>query len=238
MSEKKDNTLLVGFPSNGLISTFTSSYLIQTLKMKQIGEIDIPELPPTLFIENGEIFGPIRIYQKENLFVIMSDTPFPFNLAYVFAESVIHVVKKHKIDKVLIVSGLEPNNIKNINPKVYGIVTHNSLDNLLYENDIPKFLSGTIFGTDAAVISTLRGANIPTVMLYTECHPLFPDQKAAILAISILSKILKVQIDEKDVTKKLEFLHIQYRKLMQQTIDVLQQNQGMPPKRKTPQIYK
>ncbi len=238
MSEKKDNTLLVGFPSNGLISTFTSSYLIQTLKMKQIGEIDIPELPPTLFIENGEIFGPIRIYQKENLFVIMSDTPFPFNLAYVFAESVIHVVKKHKIDRVLIVSGLEPINIKNINPKVYGIVTHNSLDNLLYENDIPKFLSGTIFGTDAAVISTLRGANIPTVMLYTECHPLFPDQKAAILAISILSKILKVQIDEKDVTKKLEFLHIQYRKLMQQTIDVLQQNQGMPPKRKTPQIYK
>ena len=88
------------------------------------------------------------------------------------------------------------------------------------------------------MISTLRGANIPTVMLYTECHPLFPDQKAAILAISILSKILKVQIDEKDVTKKLEFLHIQYRKLMQQTIDVLQQNQGMPPKRKTPQIYK
>ncbi len=206
--------------------------------MKQIGEIEMPELPPALFVDNGEIFGPIRIYKKKNLFVIISDIPFPTDIAYIFAKSVIQVVKTNKIDKAIIISGLESMDKENKSPIVYGLITHKSLEALLYENDIPKFLSGTIFSTDAAVISALRMSNIPTVMLYAECHPLFPDPKASIHAITVISKILKIQIDVKDIMKKLEFLRIQHRKLMQQTIDALQQDQGAEPRKKMPQIYK
>jgi len=65
MKSKSENILLVGFPSNGLVGTFTISYLIHYLGMKQIGEIDHPDLPPTLFVENGEILTPIRIYKKK-----------------------------------------------------------------------------------------------------------------------------------------------------------------------------
>lgn len=237
-NKKKDNILLVGFPSNGLIGTFTISYLVHSLKMKQIGEIEMSELPPALFIDDGEIFGPIRIYKKENLYVVISDIPFPIDIAYIFAKSVIQIVKKHKIDKTIIISGLEIMDIENKNPKVYGLVTHKSLEVLLYENNIPKFLSGSIFGTDAAVISALRMSNIPTVMLYAECHPLFPDPKASIHAITIISKMLKIQIDVKDIEKKLEFLRIQHRKLMQQTIDALKQGQRADSGKTMPQIYK
>jgi uncharacterized protein len=75
-------------------------------------------------------------------------------------------------------------------------------------------------------------------MLYAECHPLFPDPKASIHAITIISKILKIQIDVKDIEKKLEYLRIEHRKLMQQTIDVLRQDQGVESEKKMPQIYK
>lgn len=237
-SKAKENVLLVGFPSNGLIGTFTISYLVHSLNMKQIGEIEMPELPAGLFVDNGEIFGPIRIYKKENNFVVVSDIPFPSDIAYIFAKSVIQVAKRNKIDKTIIISGLESMDIENKSPKVYGLITHKSLESFLYENDIPKFLSGTIFGTDAAVISTLRTSNIPTVMLLAECHPLFPDPKASIHAITVISKILKIQIDVKDIKENLEFLRIQHRKLMQQTIDALQQDQRAEPSKKMPQIYK
>jgi len=236
--KKKDNILLVGFPSNGLIGTFTISYLVHYLKMKQIGEIEMPELPPALFIDNGEIFAPIRIYKKENLFVIMSDIPFPIDIAHVFAKSVMEVAKKNKIGKVIIISGLDAMDIENKKPKVYGLVTHKSLEGLLYQNDIPKFLAGTIFGTDAAVIYALRASNIPTLVLYAECHPFFPDPKASVHAITILSKILKIRIDTSGIKKKLEFLRIQHRNLMQETIEALQQQQGKEPARRIPHIYK
>ena len=54
----KENILLVGFPSNGLVGTFSISYLVHYLGMKQIGEIEHPDLPPTLFVEDGEILSP------------------------------------------------------------------------------------------------------------------------------------------------------------------------------------
>lgn len=237
-SDKTENTLLVGFPSNGLIGTFSISYLVYQLKMKQIGEMEHPGLLPTLFIENGEIFGPIRIYKKDNLYVIMSDLPFDPELAFDFAESIIEFAKNNNIGKAIIVSGLESLNRDPKNPKTFGLVTHQKLEKLLYDNEIPKFLSGTIFGTDAAVISSFRGSKIPALVLYCECHPFFPDPEASVHAITVLSKILKVKIDTTEIQKKLEYLRIQHRNLMQETIAALQeQADRIPPTGRMPKIY-
>lgn len=236
-SENKENLLLVGFPSNGLIGTFTISYLVYNLKMKLIGEIDHPGLLPTLFIENGEIFGPIRVYNKDNLFVIMSDLPFDPELAHEFSETLIEFAKKNNIGTIIIVSGLDSTHRAHNAPKAYGVVTHPKLEKILYENDIPKFLSGTIFGTDAAVISAFRETNIPVLALYCECHPFFPDPEASVYAITLLSKILKVKIDTSEIQKKLEHLRIQHRNLMEETIAALQQQAGKQPASKMPRIY-
>jgi len=63
--KSSDNRILIlGFPGNGLIGTFTLSYVIQHLKMEIVGEVNHPDLPPTVFVENGEVIGPIRIYTK------------------------------------------------------------------------------------------------------------------------------------------------------------------------------
>ncbi len=199
--------------------------------------MDHPGLMPTLFIENGEIFGPIRIYNKDNLYVIMSDLPFEPDLAYEFSKSVIEFAKEKKIEKTIIVSGLESQLRDPKTPKAYGLVTHKVLEKLLYDNEIPKFLAGTIFGTDAAVISAFRESNIPALVLYCECHPFFPDPEASVLAITVLSKILKVKIDTTEIQKKLEHLRIQHRNLMQETIAALQQQAEKQPTRRMPHIY-
>lgn len=237
-SKKKENVLLLGFPSNGLIGTFAVSYLVHYMKMQQVGEMEHPGIMPTLFIENGEIFGPIRIYKKDNLFVVMSDLPFEPDLAYDFASSIIEFSKKNKVGKAIIVSGLDSATRDPKTPKTYGLVTHHSLEKILYQNDIPKFLSGTIFGTDAAIISAFRSSNMPAIVLYSECHPFFPDPEASVHAIDVLSKILKIKIDTSDIQKKLEYLRIQHRNLMQETINALQQQQeGQKPTSRTPHIY-
>ncbi len=41
-------------------------------------------------------------------------------------------------------------------PKIYGLVTHQSLEEILYTNQISKFLTGSIFGADAAIITVLE----------------------------------------------------------------------------------
>lgn len=233
----KDNVLLVGFPSNGLVGTFSISYLVNYLGMKQIGEIDHPDLPPTLFVEDGEILAPIRIYKKDSIYVIMSDLPFDPYRAYDFSESILQYCKNNDIKKIIIVSGMETINRDPTTSKIYGLVTHQSLEEILYENQIPKFLAGSIFGTDAVIITVFRKSKIPALILYAECHPFFPDPEASILAITTLAKILNVKVDTTDIKKRMERLRIQHRNLMEETIRALQQQQQDKPPR-APQIYR
>ena len=236
-SQSENNTLLLGFPGGGLVGVFTISYLIPQLKMTQIGEIDHPDIVPTLFVENGELYGPIRIYKKDDLYAILSDVPFDLDLGYSFAESVIEFAKKNHIKKIIIPSGMESPTKDPKAPKVYGLVTHQSLESLLYQNDIPKFLTGTIMGTDAAMVATFRKSNIPVALLYTECHPFFPDPEAALHAITIIAKIFKFQIDTTDIKNRIEYLRIQNRKLMEETLAALQmQPEGKPAP--VPHIYR
>lgn len=233
----KENILLVGFPSNGLVGTFAISYLIDNLGMKEIGEINHPDLPPVLFVENGEILPPIRIYKKNNIFVIISVLPFDPYLAYDFTESILKYSKKNDIQKIIIVSGMEAISKDPKDSKIYGLVTHQSLEQVLYTNQISKFLSGSIFGTDAAMITVFRKSKIPALFLYTECHPFFPDPEASILAITTLSKILNVKMNTSDIQKKMERLRIQHRNLMEETIHTLQQQQ-LKNQPRIPQIYR
>lgn len=234
----QENILLVGFPSNGLVGTFTISYLIHNLDMKQIGEIDHLDIPPTLFIEDGEILSPIRIYKKNSIFVIISDLPLDPNLAYDFAESILEYCKKNDIQKIIIVSGIETINKDLKAPKIYGLVTHQSLEEILYTNQISKFLTGSIFGTDAAIITIFRKSKIPTLILYAECHPFFPDPEASIIAITTLAKVLNIKVDTTDIQKKMERLRIQHRNLMEETIRALQQQQLENQPSRAPQIYR
>jgi len=126
-NQSEEDPLLVGFPSNGFVGTFSISYLIYHLKMKQIGEIEIPRLPPTLFVDEGEILSPIRAYSKNNIFVIISDIPFNQNLIEEFALVVHEFCKKYAIKKIVIVSRMETINQNNNGPKIYGLVTHTIL---------------------------------------------------------------------------------------------------------------
>jgi len=232
----QENTLLVGFPSNGLVGTFAISYLINSLKMRQIGEIEVPDLPSTLFVENGEILAPIRVYNKKNIFVIISGVPFNQYLAEGFAHAIHEFCKRNNIKKIIIVSGMETANKEKDSPKIFGLVTHSVLENTLYKNQIPKFLDGSIFGTDAAIISVFRKTKVPILVLYAECHPFFPDPEASIVAIETVAGVLNVKVDIQDIKSKIDKLRIQHRKLMEETIRILQQQQEK--QGSTPQIYR
>ena len=234
--DTNENTLLVGFPSNGLVGIFSVSYLIQHLNMKQIGEIEVPDLPSTLFVEGGEILAPIRAYAKNNIFVILSDVPFNQYLAEGFAFAVHEFCKKYAIKKIVIISGMETINPQKDAPKIYGLVSDPSLENILYNNEILKFLDGSIFGTDASIISVFRKTKIPVLILYAECHPFFPDPEASIIAIVTLAKILDVKVDTHDIQERIDKLRIQHRNLMEETIRSLQHQREK--QARVPQIYR
>jgi len=201
-----------------------------------MGEIELSDLPSTLFVDGGEILGPIRVYNKDNIFVIISDVPFDQYLAEEFALAIYEFCKKNTVKKIIIVSGIKSINQQKEPPKIYGLTTNPVLEILLYNNQIPKFLNGSITGTDAAIISVFRKTKIPALVLYAECHPFFPDPDASIIAMVTLAKILDVKVDTRDIQNEIDTLRIQYRTLMEETNRKLQPHQEK--QGKVPQIYR
>lgn len=229
-------TLLLGFPGNGLIGTFTISYVISHLQMRLVGDVSHPDMPPTLFIENGEVLGPIRIYKKDDLYAIISDIPIFPEIASDFVTSIAEFCNKNKISRVIVPSGVDTQSTDAKDIKTYGLSTDQAFEKIMYENDMPKFISGSIIGTDASVITTFRNYKIPLLMMYTTCHPFFPDPQASVAAITALAKILKIHVDTTDIQKRIDYLKIQHKNLMQDTIGALQAEKQPPSK--VPPIYR
>ena len=233
---KNPTTLLLGIPGPGLIGTIAITYIIHALKMDLIGEIESSPAA-IVFIDNGQIMGPVRIYKKDNTFAISSDIPIDYDNAIDFIESVIDFSKKNRIDLIIFTSGLHvpDRNISNL--KTYGLVTRESLEKILYDNEIPKFLSGIISGPDATILTQLKNSPIPTIALHTECNYFFPDPDAAMQTIKTISHIIKTDIDLIEFKKQSEYLRLQNRQLMEETLNVLQAQKEQP-STTPPQIYK
>ncbi|HSB57167.1 MAG TPA: PAC2 family protein [Nitrosopumilaceae archaeon] len=236
-TSKSPSMLFVGIPGPGLIGILALNYVIHSLKMDLIEEIVHSDLSNIIFIDNGELFGPVRIYKKNEFHVVISDVPIDYVLAEDFTEAIIDFSTKNKIDVIVFLSGIHTaeRNLENI--KTYGLVTDEKLDKMLYENEIPKFLSGMIAGPDATILTKLKNSTIPAIVLYTECNLFFPDPEAAVHTIKTISRILKTEIDITEFKKQIDFLRLQGRQLMEDTLTVLNPEKAKPAG-STPQIYK
>ena len=234
---KLPSMLFVGIPGPGLIGVFSLNYVIHSFKMDIVEEIEHSDLSNIIFIDNGELYGPVRIYKKNALHAVISDVPIDYAIAEDFTESIIDFSKKNKIGMIVVLSGIHAADRNLANPKTYGLATDEKLDKVLYENEIPKFLSGMIVGPDATILTKLKNSSVPTIVLYTECNFFFPDPEAAIHTINTISHILKTEIDITEFKKQIDFLRLQSRQLMEDTLTILN-----PEKAKAavpaPQIYK
>ena len=232
---KNPTTLLLGLPGPGLIGSMAMTYIVHALKMDLIGEIE--SSPASIvFIDNGQIIGPVRIYKKDKTFAVLSDIPIDYDNVVDFTESVIDFSKRNNIDLIVFISGIHVPDRNVSNLKTYGLVTQEKLEKTLYDNEIPKFLSGVISGPDAAILTQLKNSTIPTIALHTECNYFFPDPDAAMQTIKTLSHIMKTEIDLTEFKKQIDYLRLQNRQLMEETLNVLQAQREQPTT--PPQIYK
>jgi uncharacterized protein len=232
---KNPTTLFLGLPGPGLIGTMAMTYIIHALKMDLIGEIE--NSPASIvFVDNGQIVGPVRIYKKDKAFAVLSDIPINYDNVVDFTEAIISFSKRNKIDLIIFISGIHAPDRNISDLKTYGLVTKENLEKILYNNEIPKFLSGVISGPDAAILTQLKNSTIPTIALHTECNYFFPDPDAAMHAIKTLSHIMKIEIDLTEFKKQVDYLRLQNRQLMEETLNVLQAQREQPTT--PPQIYK
>jgi len=236
MTVNNEKTVIVGFPSTGLVGAFAVSYIVQALKMERIGELEVSDIPSSIYVQNGEVYGPHQIYQKDQVYVILSNIPLFSESAYNFIKSAIEFGNKIKADKMIVPRGMLAMGQKEIPPKTFGLTVNEDSKNLLQESKLPIITEASIIGADAGAISALKNSKIPTLVLYTICRMKFPDDDAIVKVIETLAQIINVTIDTSKFEERLEQISKDNERLIEQTKKVLKKPTERPPSMPSPGI--
>ncbi|MCV0431609.1 PAC2 family protein [Nitrosopumilus sp.] len=212
-----EKVLIIAFPSAELVGAFAISYLVSQLQMEDIGELEFTKISPSYVIKKGEIYGPVRTYKKDNIYAILSTIPLNPISTYDLITKSIEFAKNNDIKKIIIPRGLEVDQNYKIEPVSYGLAANKISKSLLDKYNLPLIPNGAILGADASVISALKNFEIPSIILYTTCRMMLPDDDAIIKSIKTLTDIINVKVETEKFEERLEKINKENQKLIEQT---------------------
>ncbi|MFQ5970143.1 MAG: proteasome assembly chaperone family protein [Nitrososphaerales archaeon] len=224
----KEINILVGLPDVGLVGTIAVSYVIDKLKLKELGYIDSPKFPPLVIIKESVVKNPIRIYGKDNLIAIISDLPILSFIVNPFFKSVIAWAKTLSPKTIIGITGIPAEDRLQVNkPEVVGITTTAEARDLLDRAGVRLLSDGLFSGIYAGLIKECNIQNIPSITLFAQAHANFADPAASLETLSIVNKILDLHIDLKQLEEEAERIKLSTRELMLLTEKTLRESQRL-----------
>jgi len=220
--------LVDGFPSVGLVSTIAANYLIDSLKLKQIGVMDNLSFPTLSVVHNGEPLSPVRLYggeigaagdkgRREKIVVFVSEFQPVATLVRPIAESILEWAKAKKCGYVISPEGLvlEGEAAEDDRVEVYGIGSTPRSNALLKERNIPQFKEGIITGVSGVLLNQGKREQFDVVSILAEAHPNYPDARSAAVVIEVIARLLGLHINVEPLLREAEGFEQQIKKLQQ-----------------------
>ena len=197
------------------MGTIAVSYVIDKLKMKELGYIDSPRFPPLVIIKESMVKNPIRIYGKDNIIAVISDLPFFQSIISPFFRSFVGWAKTLKPKTIIGITGLPTQDRMQVNkPEVVGIATTTAARELLDKAGVRLLSDGVFVGNYAGLVKECNIQNIPSITLFAQSHLNFPDPAASLEALSTVTRILNIHVDLKQLEEEAERIKLSTRELM------------------------
>jgi uncharacterized protein len=221
---KAENPIIIcGMPDVGLVGIIGVSHIIKELKMNEIGYIDSDLFPPVVVFHNGEPKYPARIYEKDNMIALFSETALSPESLYPLSKTIVTWAKDKNASLLVSMGGIGvPNRIDLDKPKVYGASNSLKLRELVAKMEVPVMEEGFLVGPYALIAKISKSMKVPNLLLMAESYPQYPDPGAAATVIETLKKFMPIQVDVKTLLERSEEIRMNARELMRKTTENMQ----------------
>ena len=220
--------LVVAFPTVGLISSIAGHFIIDNLKLEEIGAIVSREFMPATVIHKSRPSPPVRIYagekkcgpdgKCEQLAVIISEFMPPYNIIKPLSDKILQWADEKGCETVVTLEGTHAVGDKSKDMKVYGIGSNQEMKNLLKKYKIDETQEGMITGVTGVLLYQGVLMQRDVICLLSEAHSSFPDSRAAGNLLQKLDVMLpEIKIDPKPLYKEAEKIEEQIKKFMEQS---------------------
>lgn len=201
----KGVTVIEGFPGLGVVSTITTSYLIENLETEQIGRFHFEEkeVAPIISIHNCKLIDPVSIHysKKYNLVIIHSITS-PLYIEWKAANFVLALCEELKAKELISVEGIaSPPTDKKKESSSYYFTTNKEMEKKVLTLGLSCLGEGSIIGVTAAL---LEKANLPMTAFFADTFSNLPDSRASAKLIEVLDKYLGLKVDYGPLLKQAE----------------------------------
>ena len=216
----KGAVVIDGFPSIGLVSSIVANYLINALKLEQIGIMDSVYFPTVSLVRNSEPHNPVRIYasdklgeseEGERVVAFISEFQPPPNMVKAIASTILDWAIEQKCGVLISPEGLVVEREEGEEPdgdgakemvSVYGVGSTGRAREMLDKQGITTFEEGVITGVAGVLLNEGKRRDFDVLSLLAEAHPDYPDARAAAKIIETIDKmLLHIQIDAAPTTR-------------------------------------
>jgi uncharacterized protein len=193
-----NSMLIEAFPTVGLVSSIAGHFIIDSLKLEEIGTISSRYFMPAAVIHNGFPSPPVRIYAGkkicgpdgscEQIVVIISEFMPSVDIIKPLGEAILSWAKKKKCSFIVTLEGTHALDSKKL--KTYGVASTPKMKNTLKTFGIPETQEGMITGITGVLLYEGARLKYDVLCLLAEAHSSYPDSRAAALLVETLDKML------------------------------------------------
>jgi len=229
LDEDLSNSLLVvAFPTVGLISSIAGRFVIDSLKLKEIGAIVSKEFMPATIIHDSRPSPPVRIYagkkkcgpdgKCEQVAVIISEFMPPYNIIKPLADKILEWANKKGCQAIVALEGTHALGDKKKDMMVYGIASTTNMKSFIKKYKLTETKDGMIAGVNGVLLYQGALMKSDVLCLLSEAHASYPDSRAAGNLLKKLDIMLpEIKIDPGPLYKEAEEIEKKIRQFMEQS---------------------
>ncbi len=210
-------TFIEGFPDLGLAGTIGARYIVEKLKLEEVGYIESKVFMPMIRIQNGLPIHPVRIYadKKNKIAIALAEQIIDNTIAAQVAEELIIWFKKKGIIRVISTSGVRIPDGKS----VYAFASNEHSKKVIKQNNIEMIETGITSGVTALLMLMLKDNDMEAFCIMGNAKNT-ADYNAAAEVVKIICALTKINLDVKPLlqeAKVIEQALVQHLKTLEDT---------------------
>lgn len=185
---------ICGFSTVGMVGVIAASHVISQLDLTQQGTVLNSEFPAMALVHHEVPKHPVRVYQGSNVGVFTAEVRFGPERDVLFANTVLEWFTKGGFDQLIVIDGVARENLDDRDGSLYGVSASKPGRARLKNAGIEPVRQGVVAGIAGYLIAEGDRLGLDITAILADCNPMFPDARAAAMAIEAVSELTEIDI--------------------------------------------
>ena len=204
--------VFAGFVGAGLAGPLSVGYIIEKLKMQEVGYMRSKYLPPSTVFIQGRLRHPFRFYSNKEgtICAVICEITLRMEGLYTLVAAILDWAEQKGSNEIVILDGVETD--KPHDEKAY-CAAEEDLCRIMEDKGIKMIPQGFITGIPGGILNECILRKIQGVTLLVKASQQSPDTVAAATLVDAVNKAYETNIDTKDLLNQKEKIGIDFKEL-------------------------